>query len=140
MKYLHALNKIGGVGPRKMRLLLDFFETPQNAWEASESALKNSGVGEKLAEKIILERKNIDPDRSWEYLEKENIRFITLDDSAYPKLLKNISNPPYIIYARGEMDFNSSPTIAVVGSRKLRHTETKLQKNYPGNSQQADFR
>jgi len=50
--------------------------------------------------------------------EKHNIRIITMFDSKYPNMLKNISNPPRILYVKGcEMDFNSLVTVTVVGSR-----------------------
>lgn len=118
MKYLNALNKISGVGAKRMQQLIGTLGSAENAWRADFADLKSSKIGEKLAEKIASERKDIDPDREWEILEKENIRLVTLDDPQYPKLLKNIFNPPYIIYIRGAFDFNSCPAIAVVGSRK----------------------
>ena len=66
MKYLNALNKIAGVGAKRMQMLLNFFETGENIWHASPEDLKNSAIGEKLAEKIFLEKVNIDPDFEWE--------------------------------------------------------------------------
>lgn len=119
MKYLNALNKINGVGSQKMRSLLDFFGSSENIWRALEKDLIQSGLSEKLAQKIISEKININPDAEWERLEKENIRMITFADPDYPKLLKEIANPPYIIYMRGEIDLNSAPMISIVGSRKF---------------------
>lgn len=118
MKYLNALNKINGLGSRKMRALISFFETPENIWKADPEELKASKVGDALAEKIAQEKQNINPDSEWEKLEKENIRMITLDDPDYPPLLKEIPNPPYIIYARGNINYNEAPMISIVGSRK----------------------
>jgi len=119
MKYLNALNKIDGLGPQKMKMLLSFFETTQKVWEANLSDLIKSGIGEKLAEKIDRERKNINPDEEWTKLEKENIHMITWDDADYPELLREIANPPYILYIRGDFDLNSMPMISIVGSRKF---------------------
>lgn len=118
MKYLNALNKINGVGSQKMRLLLDFFGEPENIWHAPENDLISSGIPEKLAQKIISEKHNLNPDAEWERLQKEHIRIITLENPAYPRLLQEIANPPYIIYMRGEMDLNAAPMISIVGSRK----------------------
>ena len=118
MKYLNALNKITGVGTKKMQLLLNFFENGENIWRANLLELKNSSIGESLAEKIFSEKNNIDPDLEWEKIQKENIQMITLCDSHYPVLLKEISNPPYIIYKKGNLDLNLSPMISIVGSRK----------------------
>lgn len=121
MKYLHALNKISGIGPQRIRLLLNFFHTPENAWRAGQSDLVSAKIGEKIAERILRERNNITPEEEWEGLSHENIKMITINDSAYPRLLKEISNPPYVIYIKGELDpnqLNSMPSVAIIGSRK----------------------
>lgn len=117
MKYLNALNKISGVGPQKMKILLNYFPDFETAWKADLINLKQSGIGEKLAEKIFWERKNINPDEEWEKLERENIQMITLTDPEYPAMLKEIHNPPYILYVKGQLDFNLSPAVAIVGAR-----------------------
>lgn len=120
MKYLNALNIIDGVGSQKMSLLLEFFGSAENAWKASPEELRQSRIGEVLAEKIIQERKKIDPDAEWEKLQKENIQVIALSDPAYPGLLRQIHNPPSLLYIKGVCNnFNISPMIAIVGSRKF---------------------
>lgn len=118
MKYLNAINKISGIGPQRMKLLFHFFANSENIWKANSSELKQSGLGEKIVEKFCLERKIINPDLEWEKLQKENIQIISFFDPNYPKLLKEIPNPPYLLYQKGEFDFNNFPIIAIVGSRK----------------------
>ena len=118
MKYLNALNKIFGLGPHKMKKLLEYFGSSEAIWKAGFSELSASGIGEKLSERILFEKNSIDPEKEWDKLDKENIRILTLADSDYPSLLKEISNPPYIIYVKGTIDFNQFPMVAVVGSRK----------------------
>ncbi|MDQ1284445.1 MAG: protecting protein DprA [Patescibacteria group bacterium] len=119
VKYLNALNKIDGVGPQKFKLLLNYFESPEAIWKADLEELKTAKIPEKLAEKIFFERGSINPDEEWEKLERENIKMITLSDTSYPSLLKEIPNAPYILYAKGDFDFfNNSPAISMVGSRK----------------------
>ena len=116
--YLNALNIINGVGPQKMRKLMEFFPSAEAAWSADLFALGQSGVGEALAGKIFSQRTGIDPMLEWAKLEKENIRMLTEDDSDYPRLLKEIPTAPYILYMKGEMDLNA-PMISIVGSRKF---------------------
>lgn len=119
MKYLNALNKINGVGSQKVRTLLSFFGTAEKAWRAGLADLKASGMGEVISERIFAERNNIDPDAEWKRMEKENVKMITFDMPEYPRLLKEIANPPYTIYMKGEIDLNGAPMIAIVGSRKF---------------------
>jgi DNA processing protein len=120
MKYLNALNKIQGVGSQKMKMILDFFGSAEKAWSASFEDLEKCGLTEKLASKIVAERVNIDPDQEWAEMEKREIQMITVNDEAYPRLLKEIANPPYILYVRGRLEaLNEKPMIAIVGSRKF---------------------
>ncbi|EKE16102.1 MAG: hypothetical protein ACD_11C00030G0010 [uncultured bacterium] len=118
MKYLNALNKIDGVGSQKLALLMAHFGSAEKIWKADFSELVRTGLSEKLAEKIVVEKNNINPDQEWEKLQKENISLITLNDPDYPRLLKEIHNPPYILYIKGDASLLNSPCLAVVGSRK----------------------
>lgn len=120
MKYLNALNKIQGVGSQKMKTILDFFGSGEKAWTASQKEFEESGLSEKLSARIVCERPGIDPDREWAEMEKREIRMLTVNDEAYPRLLKEIANPPYIIYVRGRLEaLGEKPMIAIVGSRKF---------------------
>ncbi|MFA6047728.1 MAG: DNA-processing protein DprA [Parcubacteria group bacterium] len=118
MKYLHALNKIFGVGPQKMKMLKNHFSSFEEIWKADAWQLAGSGIGEKLAERIIIERNSINPEKEWEILARLDIKMITATDDGYPKLLKEAAGAPYIIYTRGNLDLNSLPLVAIVGSRK----------------------
>lgn len=120
MKYLNALNKVQGVGAQKMKMILDFFGSAEKAWQGTQKDFEASGLSEKLASRIIAERPSIDPDKEWAEMEKREIRMLTADDEAYPRLLKEIPNPPHIIYVRGRLEaLNEKPMIAIVGSRKF---------------------
>ncbi|HHE45768.1 MAG TPA: hypothetical protein ENL05_00235, partial [Candidatus Moranbacteria bacterium] len=94
--YLNAINKITGIGPQKIKLLLNYFSNPQSVWKASLDDLKQSKIGEKTAQKFFLAKKNIYPENEWKKIEKENLTVIALDDKEYPSLLKESSNPPYL--------------------------------------------
>ncbi|MCD6149471.1 DNA-processing protein DprA [bacterium] len=119
MKYLNALNKISGVGSQKIRKLIGFFGSAEKAWNAGSRELAKSGIEEKIVGNILAEREKINSDEEWERMIKEDIEMITAEDENYPKLLKEIPNPPYSLYIKGEMNFNSRPMITIVGSRKL---------------------
>jgi DNA processing protein len=58
----------------------------------------------------------IDPDKSWQELEKRNIKLILQEDAGYPPLLKEIHCAPYGLYVLGEIPLG--PAIAIVGTRK----------------------
>lgn len=118
MKFLNALNKINGVGAQKLRLLTGHFNEPEQIWYAHVKELEKAGIGEKLALKIAVERTKINPTEEWEKLERESIRLVAWDDDNYPELLREINNPPFLLYIRGSFNPNLQPSLAVVGSRK----------------------
>lgn len=118
MKHLNALNKIPGIGPQKIRKLLTRFATAESAWHANFSALSTALGSEKLAEQIVEARKKINPETEWEKILDANITVFDFHSPHYPKLLKEIPNPPYLLYARGTLSPNEHPSISIVGTRK----------------------
>ncbi|HBI34165.1 MAG TPA: DNA-protecting protein DprA [Candidatus Moranbacteria bacterium] len=119
MKHLNALNTIYGLGNQKMKLLMSFFESAEQVWQASREQLLKSGIAENIAQKIVEQRPLIDVEKEWEKLERENILAIGLDDPRYPALLKQIPDNPYVIYMKGDLKCLDLPLVAIVGSRKL---------------------
>ena len=119
MKYLNALNLIEGLGPRSLGKLIGYFESGERIWHAQKSELMQSGISEKIADRIIQERSKIDPDTQWKIIQDEQIDIIPFDSPHYPLLLKEIPSCPYLLYARGSMDILSAPSIAIVGSRSF---------------------
>ena len=119
MKYLNALNKIDGLGCKKLKQLMNFFGSSEKVWVANFSELVKSGIGESVAEKIVSQRPNINPDEEWAKMEKENVLAFSIQDEEYPTLLKQIPDSPYIIYMKGNLDCLNLPMVAIVGSRKL---------------------
>lgn len=119
MKYLNALNKIDGLGCKKLKQLMNFFGSSEIAWQADFASLVKSGIGEAVAEKIVAQRPNINLDEEWTRIKKENIQVFSIQDEEYPALLKQIPDSPYIIYMKGNLDCLKLPLVAIVGSRKL---------------------
>jgi DNA processing protein len=122
MKFLNALNKIQGLGPQKMKMLLDFFGSAENIWKADFQNLTQSGIGESLAHKITAEREKINPEEELEKLAKENIRAIDFQSPYYPALLREIPSAPYLLYIKSSLsipDIFRNPMVAMVGSRKM---------------------
>lgn len=119
MKYLNALNKIDGMGPKKMKVLMNFFGSGTKIWQASLPELCQTGISENFCQKIIEKRQTIDPDQEWEKILKENLFLATMEDENYPQLLKEIPDCPYLLYMKGDLSCLKMPLVAIVGSRKL---------------------
>ena len=114
-----ALNMVDGVGPVRMRALLDVFKEPQAILQASVNELMRvDGVGEGVARSIANWKASVDLDAELGRIEKSGVRVVTREDSDYPKNLSQIYDPPLVLYMKGTMSERDALAIAVVGSRR----------------------
>ncbi|WP_027338678.1 DNA-processing protein DprA [Halonatronum saccharophilum] len=113
------LTKVKGLGPLKIRKLLDYFNDAQGVWEAYGEELTNvEGIGPSTAKNIIKSKNTFDFEDEFKLLNKNKVKVVTLSDRCYPKLLKEIYYPPPLLYYRGDIRGIDRPSLAVVGSRR----------------------
>lgn len=117
-RYFHTFNLIPEIGPLRFKKLFSYFANLKEAWEAPLLELKRAGLEEKIAQKILTFRSQIDPEKELDKVKKQNIDIITLKDKDYPALLKEIYNPPALLYVRGNIKNQNGFYLAVVGTRK----------------------
>jgi DNA processing protein len=118
LKYLVALTHFPKFGPVRMKKIKNYFSSWENGFKAAATELIRAGIEENISYEFTAARNSIIPDKIMEKLEKENIRAIAINNKLYPKLLKEIYNPPPLIYYRGQLTENEEFNLAVVGSRK----------------------
>lgn len=118
-KYLLALANLKNIGPITLKKIFKHF-TPAEAWQAEVFDFIKFGLGEKLAHIIVSQRQQINPDKLLDDVEKQQIKILTINDDNYSPLLKEIYNPPIIIYYKGNPEILSQKNIlAIVGTRKI---------------------
>lgn len=119
LKYWLAFNKIDGVGPVSIMKIWNKFKSIKEAWSTSSAELYEiNGMQNHIIEKIVMGKKNIVPEKLEEELSKYNIKAICITDENYPELLKQIYDPPVLLYYRGNLEkCNLNKTIAIVGTR-----------------------
>ena len=112
-----ALALTPGLGPTKARRLIDFFGGIAGVFAASLTELEASGLHATSAQSLAT-------GRSLELAHDETIRanaagarLVSLEDPTYPTQLKQIYDPPLVLYVRGNGAVISEPGIAVVGTR-----------------------
>mgnify|MGYP005837263289 CR=1 FL=1 len=116
---LIALNMVPKVGSVKLRLLIRHFGSAEKVLTATESALKSvEGINEKTAEAIVKWREYVNVQAELEKAEKAGVRIITFFDDEYPENLKEIYDPPVILYVKGGFEKQDKYSIALVGSRR----------------------
>lgn len=113
------LNDLPNIGPITLnRLLEEFGGDPRDILGADQRRLMSvRGVGPETSSALRDWRKHFDLAREEERLEKAGATFITSRDEGYPRLLKEIHDPPIGLYRKGAYLFDQ-PCIAVVGSRR----------------------
>ena len=120
MKYYIWLQLCLGQGSKTFLQLLEKPLLPKDVYSMQEGERKNLGVFSKgeldkmrktslsKAEQIIMQ------------CEKDSIKLIKYDDAVYPEALRNICNPPMVLYVKGSFpDFDNTPVISIVGPRKV---------------------
>jgi DNA processing protein len=116
---LLCLTMVSGVGPLTSRALLDHFGDAGRVLNASSGSLRQvSGVGPKLADKIARARQDHDPLVELQRCRDHGVVPIGFDSVDYPAALKDITDPPSLLYARGALVPADGLSIALVGSRR----------------------
>lgn len=118
-KYYNAFNLIDGIGPITFKKLLAHFESLEEAWSAEINQFNQADLNNSVIEQIKKQRPQINPDWEMERLTKEGINLITIFDKNYPKLLKEIYRPPFLLYLRGKLEPTDEFGLGIVGTRKL---------------------
>ncbi len=117
-KYWIAFSSIEELDGNFVRRLYNYFGDIKSAWGAKKEDLEQiEGLNISQAKKFLA--KKSDPDKAFAEVEKRGIKFLTFDDERYPALLKQIENPPVVLYYKGDLGLcNFGKTLAVVGSRR----------------------
>ena len=119
-KYWIALSSVEQLDSAFIQRLYNYFGDIETAFNSSLKDLSDiDGLSVKKSEKFIELRDKINVDKAYSDVVDRGVKFLTLEDENYPSLLKNIFNPPAVLYYKGDLDLcNFERTLAVVGSRK----------------------
>ncbi len=118
-QYWVGFNLVKGIGAVRFQALLDTFGDAQSAWEASPQELRSAGLSSKIVENLVKVRSQVDLDIVWEQILTKNIQVITWLDENYPKRLKEIDQPPPVLYISGEIRPEDECAVAIVGTRRI---------------------
>ncbi|HEY5915601.1 MAG TPA: DNA-processing protein DprA [Verrucomicrobiae bacterium] len=119
---LVALNLIEGVGPVRVRQLLEHFGQASAILGASrQELLRVRGIGEDTATAIADWEKTIDLASELKRIAEFGCRIVVQADPEYPELLRQIYDPPIVLYVKGELLPKDKNSVAMVGSRMTTH-------------------
>jgi len=107
-----------GIGPRTVHQLLNGFDTPESILQASDRQLTEAGLSQKKISALRkVDQHAITRDIEWSNASEDRY-IVTYNSDSYPALLKQIADPPLVLYVRGDLEVLTTPHMAIVGSRK----------------------
>lgn len=116
---LLRLSDVQGIGPNKLRGLIAHFRTPSKVFSASQKSLVEAGkVDTKTAKKIKQHDGHAFVEHQITQLRKCDTRMVTFWDEVYPKPLKQIYDPPAILFVKGDLKPQDRFSVSIVGTRK----------------------
>ena len=118
-RYWIGFTLVKGIGAVRFQRLLDHFGDAQSAWGAAPIDLARAGLSAKLIERLVAVREKADLSLIWDQIQSKGIRVLTWLDGSYPQRLKEIEQPPPVLYLRGELSTDDEWAVAVVGSRRV---------------------
>jgi DNA processing protein len=117
-----ALNLIENVGPVRVRQLLEHLGEPAKILSASRAELlRVRGIGEDVAEKISTWEKTVDLAGELKRIADFGCQVLIQTDENYPELLRQIYDPPIVLYVKGGLTGKEKNAVAIVGSRQTTH-------------------
>jgi DNA processing protein len=118
-KYWVGFNLVKGIGPVRLKSLLDVFGDAKSAWYASPDELREVGLNTKLIENLATARASISLEKIWEDIHNQGIKVLTWGDDDYPARLREVSPSPPVLYIRGEIKPEDEWSVAIVGTRRI---------------------
>ena len=116
-KYRVALAQVPQLGTVRFRRLKDYFQDLENAWNANPDELREAGIESRVSRGIVAARSRLSPEAEIERLERAGVKPLHWHHPDYPSRLSEISDPPPILFCKGELLPSDERSVAVVGTR-----------------------
>ena len=103
-KYWIAFSSIEQLDSNFILKLYDYFGDIERAFNSSLSDLSQiEGLSVKKSENFLKLRDKVDVDKAFAIIETKGINYLTFEDEKYPLMLRNIENPPIVLYYKGKL-------------------------------------
>jgi DNA processing protein len=116
--YQIALTLLKGIGPKKAKLLLSKLDSIESVFNDSYSKISSlTGIGINLLKQMDRKEALAKSVTYQDYFNKNGIQTHFYLEKNYPRRLKQCADAPLLLFSKGNMDFNSSKLVSVVGTR-----------------------
>jgi DNA processing protein len=114
-----GFNMVKGIGAVRFQGLLSAFGSAEAAWKASPDALRSAGLSQRVVENLLALRSQVNLEQVWQQMQARGITLLTWEDETYPRRLKEIDQPPPVLYVRGALMPEDEWAVAIVGTRRV---------------------
>lgn len=118
LKYYVAWTRVPHIGPARFRLIEQGFRSLAESWTAPEGALRTVGLDQRVVQQVVQARAKVNPDEEMERLTAAGVRAVSWKDAEYPRLLKEVSDPPPVLFVKGSLLPEDERAVTVVGTRR----------------------
>jgi DNA processing protein len=118
LHYYIGFNLVQGIGPVRLRALLDVFGDAERAWHAPADALRHSGLDRRSLENLLATRCRVNLEWEVQRVIDAGVQVLTWEDTSYPQLLREVPAPPPVLYVRGRLEPEDAWAVAAVGTRR----------------------
>ncbi len=130
-KYWIWFSLIKGLGSKRKQKLLESYKTPEKIYKLTKKELiTTNGIGEKIVENILKSKDEDYLKKYILYMQKHNIDIININDENYPKILKEIYDPPISLYIKGNKNILNNTSVAIIGCRQASQYGIKVAKYF----------
>jgi DNA processing protein len=117
-----ALNMVPSLGPVRLRRLLAVFDSPERILSAKRNELQAvDGLNQALIDSLVYWETVVDLQHEMDRIREFGATILTVEDADYPALLREIHDPPTVLYVWGKIESRDHHAIGVVGSRRTSH-------------------
>lgn len=114
-----GFNLIKGIGAVRMQALIQHFGQLEAAWLADAKDLAEAGLAPRLIDRIQEARQTVDLGALTSKIDAQGIQVLTWQDPEYPARLKEINQPPPVLFVRGGYLPDDQFAVAIVGTRRV---------------------
>lgn len=118
MNYAYWLANIPGIGNHRILKLTAMAGDAREVYFLTQKQLEGTKLFSMEEIDRILSSRNGDSEKEYEKLAEKEIYFCSMEDESYPQKLRNIADPPYVLYGKGQTFSAETKTAAIVGARQ----------------------
>jgi DNA processing protein len=116
--YWILLSTAAGIGPIRFQRLLEVCGSAEAAWHAADLALAQAGLERRTISVLKRLRQTTTPEQALRDLETAGITPVTLLEATYPENLRQVADPPPVLFTRGTLTPDDANAVALVGTRR----------------------